>query len=66
MNVGKKKMQRMTEIVRELTIIKEIIEVTNQQGQAWARRVKVTMVQIAITDATKESKEFNTVKNKGK
>ena len=53
----------MTKVIRELIAIKRKIEVTSEQVLAWSRRVEAQWSK-NHKQATKEGKEFNTMKNK--
>ena len=52
----------MTEIIRDLTVVQEIIEITSEQILWWARRVNAQRANIALTEATKDIKEFDAMK----
>ena len=53
----------MIEIMKELTIVKKTVEITSKQVLAWASRVKAQEAQKALTEATKDNKEFDTMIN---
>ena len=52
----------MTEIIRELTVIKKTNVITSKQVLAWARRVESQIVQKAIIEANKENNSFDAMK----
>ena len=51
------------EIIRELTKIHEITEITSENVLCWAKRVEAQRAQYAIMNSLTEPKEFDKLKN---
>ena len=50
------------EIMRELTVLKDINEATSSQILIWAQRVEVQRAQKEVLDHSREDKEFDSIR----
>ena len=56
----------ITEIIRELTVIKRTNEITIKQVLSWAKTAEAQRAQKVILDVTKQNREFNLIMQSGK
>ena len=60
---GLKDNDMLTEIIHELTTVRDTSMITSDQVLAWAMQVKAWWSQTAVLDSLKETKDFDTIKS---